>query len=117
MKHRHSAEGELLIDHRASPGITEAFARQSGLDVEAVPAGVLVERATITCSHCQVTVVLNPQRTRPRSYCAKCDHYICDSPICNRDCHPIAKTFDVLDTYAARGEAVPPALLRHLLGR
>ena len=110
MKHRHSAEGEFVIDHRASPGISEAFARQSGKDVPAVGAGELYESATITCSHCQATVVLNPQRTRPRHYCAKCDHYICDDPICLAHCLPIAKVFDVLQDRAVTGVTTAAAV-------
>lgn len=54
-------EGYLLIDHRACG-----------------PSGSAVESATITCSHCQRVVVLNPARTRERHYCPKCDHYVCD---------------------------------------
>lgn len=68
---KRSLEGYLLIDHRAAEG---------GID-GAVPvrAGALFESATITCSHCQRQVVLNPGRTRERGYCPKCDHYVCDT--------------------------------------
>lgn len=60
---KRSHEGYLMIDHRATrvPG-----------------APVFFESATITCSHCQRVVVLNPDRSRSRGYCPKCDHYICD---------------------------------------
>lgn len=60
MLSKRSLEGYLLIDHRAT-GI-----------------GGMVESATLTCSHCQRQVVLNPARTRERHYCPKCDHYVCD---------------------------------------
>jgi hypothetical protein len=66
-KRRH--EGYLLIDHRAGAGLGEG----AGLG-----HGALFESATITCRHCQRVVVLNPDRTRARGYCPKCDHYICD---------------------------------------
>lgn len=36
------------------------------------------ESATFTCADCERVVVLNPQRTRERGYCPKCDHYLCD---------------------------------------
>ncbi len=71
MPSRHTQEGYLFIDHRASPGTIS------------VPEGKLFEGATITCSHCQRMVVLNHDRTRERGYCPHCDHYICDQ--CNAD--------------------------------
>ena len=94
---RHTREGELVIDHRDSPGTV------------AVTAGELYESATIVCAHCGVTVVLNPQRTRARGYCAKCDHYVCDSPVCNRDCTPQVKAFDVIRDVVERTGHLPDA--------
>lgn len=79
-KARH--EGYLLIDHTDSPGAGP------------IPGGQKFEAATVTCSHCCRVVILNPNRVRARSYCAKCDHYICDDPICNAGCNPIAKQLD-----------------------
>lgn len=76
-----SREGYLMIDDRAS-------------------GGGLFESATITCSHCQTVVVLNPLRTRARGFCRKCDHYICDNPGCNYECVPIEKVFDDLQNKA-----------------
>jgi uncharacterized paraquat-inducible protein A len=77
-------EGELTVDDRAS-------------------GGALFESATTTCSHCNKIVVLNPDRQRPRGYCSRCDHYICDS--CDeRNCLPIRKLFDQLLEAAFRRE-------------
>ena len=59
-------EGYLLIDHTFSPGDKQ------------VKEGAKFESATITCSHCNAVVVLNPDRSRPKNYCANCHHYICD---------------------------------------
>src|SRR5580704_4584568 len=56
---KRSYEGELRIDNRVS-------------------GGTLRETPTITCSHCGDIVVINPDRTRARGYCPKCDHYVCD---------------------------------------
>jgi hypothetical protein len=70
-------EGYVMVDHRNSPGFTEAEARAAGL-----PPGAgrgLFEAATITCSHCQTIVVKRLDRTRERAYCAQCDRYICDA--------------------------------------
>lgn len=71
-------EGELMIDHRASPGLTEDQARLFGYDPTAVKEGKLFEAATMTCGHCGTIVIRNPGRTRERGFCPKCSHYICD---------------------------------------
>lgn len=63
-----SREGYLLIDHRAT-GIIEGVTSK------------IAEYATLTCSHCHKQLIINPARNRERSYCPKCDHYICDE--CN----------------------------------
>jgi hypothetical protein len=79
-------EGFLMIDHRASPGLPE------------VPEGTLFEAAILTCSHCQVTMIRNPARTRARAYCTGCDHYICDRcaeiRFVSLQCHDIQRVFD-----------------------
>ena len=70
-------EGELIIDHRDSPGITREQAQSMGHNF-AVPGGTIFKSPTITCSHCKTTVIINPDRSRSRGYCNKCDHDICD---------------------------------------
>jgi hypothetical protein len=71
--------GEIVIDHRASPGLPEDIARQAGYDPLLCREGKMYEQATLTCSHCRNVVVKNPFRTRDRHYCQKCSgHYICD---------------------------------------
>lgn len=59
-------EGELLIDHRFTPGVPGPHGQG------------LFEAPTYTCNHCSRVVIINPARTRPKEYCRKCDHYICD---------------------------------------
>ena len=66
MPQKTNREGYLLVDHSACPDF-----RPGALPTQ-------FESATITCSHCQRVVVLNPDRTRSRGYCRKCDHYVCD---------------------------------------
>jgi len=73
---KRSYEGELLIDHRFTPGIPEEVTHRQGLPVGAAQG--LFEAPTFTCSHCQKVVVLNPLRNRERAWCRKCDHYLCD---------------------------------------
>lgn len=71
--------GYLMVDHRASPGLSEDEARQAGYDPALCKEGKLFEADTLTCSHCKSAVVKNPLRTRARNTCAKCSgHYICD---------------------------------------
>lgn len=75
-------EGYLLMDHRAGGiGISDELVAKAAGPAAEMPVGAgrgLFEAPTITCSHCQVVVVINPLRTRERAYCPKCDHYLCD---------------------------------------
>lgn len=93
-------EGYLQIDHRASPGIPEAlvqeWARAGKVPIGGAPN---FESATLVCCHCGTLVVLNPDRTRPRGYCRKCDQYVCDSPGCV-ECRPFEKLLDDLQNRA-----------------
>jgi hypothetical protein len=74
-----SHEGELMIDHRASPGIPEHVARAWGYEPKTVGEGSLCHMATLGCAHCNAVVVLQPLRTRERASCLKCGgRYICD---------------------------------------
>jgi hypothetical protein len=76
-KETHS--GELMIDHRASPGIPAAKAESMGFDPRAVREGAVTRLRTLGCCHCGGVWVENPWRTRPRNDCFKCDRYVCDS--------------------------------------
>lgn len=88
-------EGYLLVDHRAT-------------------GEGLYESATVTCSHCHAVVVLNPDRTREREYCAGCDRYICDG--CGaeykrtRTCTPFNRVLDLAQAAAIRREQAGLAL-------
>lgn len=89
--------GYLVIDHRESPGLTQADVAHLP-DAIPVGAGELLERDIKMCSHCQRQVVLEPLRVRARGYCPKCDHYICDGCEAIRvktgACVPMAKVVD-----------------------
>lgn len=112
-------EGYLLIDNRDSPGVPDDLVRASGREFANAPAGKMFESATKTCCHCQTIVVLNPDRTRPRGYCRKCDNYVCDNPQCNLECVPAKKVLDVAQENAFRADngmnliANAPHILRH----
>jgi hypothetical protein len=102
-------EGYLLIDLRNSPGVPTTMIRAAAAAGHA-PAGSgqgLFESATVTCAHCHAVVVLNPDRQRPRHYCARCDHYVCDHPQCATQCQPLNAVIDRLRNAAAR--ALAPA--------
>lgn len=64
------------MDHRGSPGVPDEIVQKDGL-VSGAGHG-LFESATFTCNHCEAVVVKNPDRSRERAWCKKCDHYICD---------------------------------------
>lgn len=97
MKSKRAQEGYLLLENRFAPAHTlaqaAAFKHKTGHDLIGAGMRGTFESATITCSHCQRTVVLNPDRSRPRGWCTKCDHYICDSPGCNAGCRPMKQLF------------------------
>ena len=78
---RRETEGYLLIDHRDSPGLTEAERVAAGLSpLMPVGKGQRLEIATYCCSHCDRIVGINMKRNRARTVCFKCDRYICDHP-------------------------------------
>lgn len=77
---KRSQEGYFLLDHRESPGLTEAQVAAAEMPVGCRAGQGLFEAPQYTCSHCQKGVVVNPLRNRDRNYCSKCDHYICDDP-------------------------------------
>lgn len=84
-------EGELEVDHRASPGLTEDQARRLGYDeahLALLREGKICRTPTLGCCHCGGVVVINPQRTRGRHFCPKCDQYICDG------CHMVSQEPD-----------------------
>lgn len=111
MRSKRSREGELFIDHRASPGLTVEDV--AGFAAPAVGLGQVYESAVIVCSHCQATVVLNPDRSRERGWCPKCDKYLCDACEFVRaktfECREYARYLDNLQDQIERGG--PSALL------
>jgi len=104
MKHRltdHS--GYLIIDHSASPGINEAdIPTRLKSSTPIVPEGKVFEADVQFCTHCSRSIILRSDRTRPRGYCQKCDHYICD--ICSLDpaCNSLKRLMDKIETLIRR---------------
>ena len=113
---KRSLEGELLIDHRASPGLTPEHV--GAFDAPAVAKGDVYESPVLVCSHCQYAIVMNPQRTRERGWCSKCDQYLCDD--CTQlmhvtlECRSFERRKDEILNLAERG-VTNPLLFAHLL--
>ena len=73
------SEGELIIDHRASPGLSAGWAQRLGLPPAYLGEGGLFEAAILRCAHCSTPQIKNPLRTRVRYSCALCGgKYLCD---------------------------------------
>ena len=100
MASQRAREGYVQIDHRNSPGISPELVREinlkSGKGFPEVPEGMNFESATRVCCHCGTPVLLNPDRSRPRGYCRRCDAYHCDKIEC-QDCIPFKKILDVVN--------------------
>lgn len=104
MKHSlKDGSGYLIIDHTSSPGIREdEIPNELKGKVIATPEGTISERDVQFCTHCQRSIILNPLRERPRGYCPKCDHYICDSCYAiygkSFECVPFKKLLDLVES-------------------
>ncbi len=103
-----------MIDNRESPGVPEALLHSRGLPPSAGRG--LFEAATYTCSHCCAVVILEPLRTRPRAYCPKCDHRICDRCEAVRVasggvCKTFRQIIDEVQETADKGLPVSPKIL------
>ena len=85
--------GYLTIDHRASPGLPGS---------KLCGEGKFFEADTRTCSHCSFPVIMNPDRTRSRFTCPKCDAYCCDNCATtfrlNDVCRPMKQVIEEVKT-------------------
>lgn len=104
MLSKRSREGYLMVDHRASPGLPSGFMRNLGLDCPEAPEGKLVEAATLICCHCGNIYVKNPERTRARGHCFKCNDFECDGCAATKECTPFSKTLDMLERRAYQAD-------------
>src|SRR6202142_218659 len=102
---KRSLEGYMLMDNSQSPGVPDSVMVRDGL-----PRGsgfIKFESATITCSHCETVVILNPDRSRPKGYCKGCDHYLCDNCEAKRflgePCYPWKARIEDLREEVAKG--------------
>lgn len=100
-------ESYVQIDHRESPGFDAAMSYRLGLGRHGI-GSVNYESAIVHCCGCSRGVLLNPDRSRERAYCKKCDSYLCDQcavAIQNGAPHiPIAKFLDDAQEAAVKAE-------------
>ncbi len=110
---KRSLEGEILIDHRASPGLGAEDATWMGVAPKAVAKGQVFEAPIISCAHCMAMVVVNPDRQRAREQCQKCDKYVCDECYgemhITLECRSVERRLDQVKEEVERG--VSPLLL------
>jgi len=69
-------------------------------NVEAPVKNRLFEADTYTCTHCEVVVIMNPERKRPRYKCRGCNHHICDNCAAIREAGTPCKTYRQVITEA-----------------
>lgn len=101
-------EGYFLMDHTDSPGVPDSVVVAQGLSFGAGQAKF--ESSTFTCSHCEAVVVMNPDRSRERGYCKKCDHLLCDKcetiKVKTGKCYPYkAMVQDILNAIDRSGDS------------
>jgi hypothetical protein len=106
-------EGELIIDHRESPGITLQEAFSVGMNpIFAVGAGKKLHVPTYNCHCCERLIVVNPGRTRDRAYCPQHDAYLCDEcevkRIRNGKCIPFKQVIDEYLNHVEKGLSFIP---------
>lgn len=70
--------GDIIIDHRESPGLDESVISARNPLLPFVGPNQIFKAATNTCMHCDTVVIRNPNRTRARGHCRSCDYFICD---------------------------------------
>jgi hypothetical protein len=114
MNSERSREGYLFIDHRFSPGVPDEIMVAHGLPANA-GRGVF-EGPTYQCGHCNGTVFMKVDRTRPRDYCRKCDRHCCDACGAIRaasggECRNFSKLVDDVQELALRGLPTEGALV------
>src|ERR1700675_1557700 len=74
-----STEGYIWMSHKYSPGVPDELMVKGGYPVGGAHPGTVFESATFTCADCERVVIMNPDRSRARGFCPKCNHYLCDA--------------------------------------
>lgn len=112
MRLKSSLEGLLTISH-SGPGVDPDILRKAGVpDYMACGDGQTLELATLRCVHCSLIVVKNPDRTRSRGYCSKCDGYVCDGCVAIGDCRPFQAVADIVCGSDKELSPLSPLVLR-----
>lgn len=113
MKSLRQHEGYMLLDNRNNAGVSDEQMLAMGFPVGAGRG--LYESATYTCSHCNAVVVMEPKRTRERSFCGGCNQRICDPCAAVKaqtlTCRSMAQIVDEAMNAADRNLPVSPLIL------
>ena len=56
--------------------------------------GTLLEAGAKKCPHCRRLLYIAPLQLQDRHWCAKCDAYTCNNPVCIAVCEPFDKIID-----------------------
>jgi hypothetical protein len=109
--------GEIMVDHRASPGLTPAEALRLGYHPDQVREGAQFTARTLHCAHCGGDWVENPMRERERHRCYKCSAYVCDTcaammNLPDYEHRPLVQVVDMITSgrFQATGPASNPNL-------
>jgi hypothetical protein len=113
MRSIESTAGEFLMDNRVNSGVPDEIVVAQGLPVGAGRG--LFEEKCYTCSHCETVVVMNRSRTRPRGFCKKCNHVLCDAcdvkyTSSGHQCIPVKAFAEEVVNAAINGAADPVAV-------
>ena len=71
--------GWLMLDHRDSPGFSEAEMRKANPRLKPTAGKGLYETNVVHCRHCQKGLIVHPLLMADLPYCHLCDAYICES--------------------------------------
>lgn len=119
MKTQRGKAGWLMLDHRESPGLSEAEIRRKGMGLKEGAGRGLHETNVLHCAHCTKGMVVHPLFMIDLPFCALCDAHICDqcktAQVVSGRHLPFSKVADLFQEAALKG-LPPPLSLERLHG-
>lgn len=119
MQSKRQQAGYLALDHRDSPGLTEAQVRATNPQFKQGAGRGLYETNVVHCAHCQKGLVVHPLLMADLPYCHLCDRYVCPSckttMVVSGRHMPFSKLADLVQDAALKG-LPPPVSLERLHG-
>lgn len=111
--------GYLAMDHRESPGVSEADMHKNAPELKVTAGRGLYETNIVHCGHCQKGLVVHPLLMIDLPYCHKCDAHICEAckttMVVTGECLPFSKIVDIVQEAALKG-LPPPINLERIHG-